>query len=93
MFSQDEQADVLQIRVGGEWTDVERFEMKEWNRVEVEMGESNYSVAVNGSAPKTFDGALLRKVCFGGLYEKPEWPMGMARSCDVQLRLDTIEIE
>jgi hypothetical protein len=36
---------------------------------------------------------LLRKICFGGLYIAPEWPMGMSRSSDVRLKLDSIVVE
>ena len=36
---------------------------------------------------------LLRKICFGGLYVAPEWPMGMSWNSDVRLKLDSIVVE
>jgi len=36
---------------------------------------------------------LLRKICLGGLYVPPEWPQGVLRSSDVQLKLDSIVVE
>jgi hypothetical protein len=37
--------------------------------------------------------SLLRKVCFGGLYVAPQWPIGTQWASDVRLKLDSIQIE
>ena len=94
IYSEAKRSDVFQVRAGGnEWVDVARLTMKEWHRVAVEMNEHSFSVAVDREAAQTFEAALLRKICFGGLYERPEWPQGMSRSSEVQLRLDSISIQ
>jgi hypothetical protein len=67
--------------------------MKEWNHIEVELTEKGLSVAVNKSPAVSFEKPILRKICFGGLYVAPEWPMGMSRSSDVRLKLDSIVVE
>ena len=36
---------------------------------------------------------VLRKICFGGLYVAPQWPMGMQWESDVRIRLDSIRVE
>ena len=81
-------ADVLQV--GG--VEVGRCTLRRWQRLGVGLTREGFTVQVDQQEPRRFDGALLRKVCFGGLYEKPEWPMGMLRSQDVRLRTDTIEV-
>ncbi len=91
-YSPAAQGDVLQVSAGGEWVEVAPFPMKEWHRVEVCLESEGFAVAVDGAPARRFAVPLLRKLCFGGLYERPEWPMGMQRSSDVRLRLDTLEI-
>jgi len=36
---------------------------------------------------------VLRKICFGGLYVRPEWPMGMLRGSEIRLDLDSITVQ
>jgi hypothetical protein len=67
--------------------------MKEWNRFEVVLTEKDVSVSVNASPAVVHARPFLRKICFGGLYIAPEWPMGMSRSSDVRLKLDSIVVE
>ena len=57
------------------------------------MTSDGFSVSVNKSPAQTLKKPLLRKICFGGLYVAPEWPMGMSRSSDVRLKLDSIVVE
>jgi hypothetical protein len=40
-----------------------------------------------------FKRRLLRDEPTGGLYIAPEWPMGMSRSSDMRLKLDSIVVE
>jgi hypothetical protein len=94
VYSQEKKADVFQVRTtGNQWADVAPFSMKQWNRFAIEIGRNSFMVSVNGSKPQSFAKALLRKICFGGLYEKPEWPLGMSRACDIRLKLDSIVVE
>ena len=94
IYSEQLKSDVFQVAVGGnKWTDLAPFKMKEWNHFEIELTPTGFSVAVNQVAAQTFEKPLLRKICFGGLYVAPEWPMGMSRASDVRLKLDTIVIE
>lgn len=86
--------DVFQVAVGGDkWADIAPFQMKEWNHFEIRMTTEALSVSVNGSAPQTVSKPLLRKICFGGLYVVPAWPMGVSRASDMRLKLDSIVVE
>ena len=94
IYSAEKQSDVLQVATGGgRWADLASIKMKQWNHVEVELDQTGFSVAVNGTLAQRVDKPLLRKVCFGGLYVAPDWPMGMARSSEVRLNLDTLTVE
>lgn len=95
VYDERRKTDFLQVRgaVGNEWTDLAPFKMKEWNHVEVELTGQGFSVAVNKAPRVKFKKPILRKICFGGLYVAPEWPMGMSRSSDVRLKLDSIVVE
>lgn len=94
IFSEERKGDVFQVAVGGnKWADVAPFRMKEWNRVEMEIAGDGLSVAINDSPPVPVKRTLLRKVCFGGLYVAPQWPIGTQWASDVRLKLDSIRVE
>lgn len=94
IYSEQKKADLFQVRLhGNTWADVAPFKMKTWNHVEVELTEEGFSVSVNRSPAESFPMPLLRKICFGGLYVPPEWPMGMRWNSDVRLKLDSIRVE
>lgn len=97
IFSKEKKTDVFQVSTDGKtWVDIAQFKMLAWNRVEVELTETGFSVSINQSPSQLFSVPLLRKICFGGLYEVPEWPMGMQSGkavSDVRLKLDSIAIE
>ena len=94
VYDESAQSDVFQLRpAGADWTEVAPYKMKEWNHIEIEMSDSALSISVNGRTAKSFDVSPLRKICFGGLYEPPDWPMGMQRSMDLRVRLDSIRIQ
>lgn len=94
IYSEALKADVFQLAVGGsKWADIAPFKMKAWNHFEIELTEDGISVAVNGSPAQALKKKILRKICFGGLYVAPEWPMGMSRSMDVRLKLGSIAVE
>ena len=67
--------------------------LKAWHHVELELRAEGLSVSINGASAQTFKRALLRKICFGGLYAAPPWPLGMQGSSDVQVKLDSIKVE
>ena len=93
-YNEAKQSDVFQTRMpGNEWVDLATFELKQWHHLEIEIAHSSFSVAVNSAPPQSFDIPLLRKICFGGLYEQPEWPMGVSRASDIRMRLDTLEVQ
>lgn len=85
-------ADVFVVRVGSKSTEVARLPMRQWNRIEVTVAGQRFTVTVNDGQPASFNASLLRKFCFGGLYERPEWPMGMSRSSEIRLDLDSVEL-
>ncbi|MCY2991285.1 MAG: sialidase family protein [Planctomycetota bacterium] len=94
VYDEQRKADFLQVRTSGnQWTDLASFKMKEWNHIEVELTEKGLSVAVNKSPAVSFEKPILRKICFGGLYVAPEWPLGMSRSSDVRLKLNSVGVE
>jgi hypothetical protein len=57
------------------------------------LDRDRFSVVINGAQPAVCKVPLLRKICFGGLYEPPEWPQGMWRSNEIRLDLDSITLE
>ncbi len=94
IYSEQAKADVFQVAIGGgKWADLAPFKLKAWNHVEVELTADGFSVALNGAPAQSFKKPLLRKICFGGLYVAPPWPMGMQGSSDVQVKLDSINVE
>lgn len=93
-YDETTKSDVFQVNAGSnKWADIAPFKMKEWNHVEVEITRDDFNVRINKSNPQFFKKQLLRKICFGGLYVAPEWPMGMSRSSDIQIKLDTITVK
>lgn len=91
-WSEAARSDVLRVRVDDETVEVASFDRGEWMRVAVMMGQGEFTVGVDGSEPRRFPVSLLRKICFGGLYEAPAWPRGMARRHDVRVGLDSVEV-
>lgn len=93
IYSEAKKSDVFQLQmVGGEWENLSTFKMNEWNNMEIELTNSSVSVSINQLNMKKFNSFVLRKICFGGLYVAPEWPIGMYRSSDVRIKIDTIKI-
>lgn len=94
VFDEQLKCDVFQIAVGGnKWAQIAPFQMKQWNHFDVVLTQDGVSVSVNKSAAQAVQKPLLRKICFGGLYVAPPWPLGMAGSNDVRLKLDSIRVE
>jgi len=94
IYSEEKKADVFQVAIGGDkWADIAPFKMDTWNHIEVEMSETGFTVSVNKSPAQSFPLPLLRKICFGGLYAKPEWPVSRQRNSDIRLKLDSIIVE
>jgi hypothetical protein len=69
------------------------FIMGKWVNFDVLISTESWQCSFDGrSGPRTL-GRLLRKICFGGLYEAPEWPMGMLQASEIRLSLASIVIE
>ena len=96
-YSEEKKTDVFQVSTDGKtWVDVAPFKMQASNRVEVELTGEGFSVSINQLPAQLFSSPVLRKICFGGLYEAPEWPMGMQSGKaigQVRLKLDSIAVE
>ena len=93
-FSEKKKADLFQVRLqGNTWADIAPFQMKAWNHVEFELTETGFSVSVNNSPAQSFPMPVLRKICFGGLYVEPQWPMGTQWASDMRLKLNSIVVE
>ena len=94
VYSEETKTDVFQVAIGGnKWADIAPFKMKEWNHFEVELTTEGFSISVNKSPAQSLKKPLLRKICFGGLYVAPQWPMGMSQTSDMRLKLDSIVVE
>ncbi len=94
IYSEKTAANVFQVRGrGNEWVELGAFQLGSWNRFELELESGSVSVALNGAPARSVPVTVLRKICFGGLYVPPEWPMGMSRPADVRLKLDTLRVE
>jgi hypothetical protein len=94
IYDEERKTDFFQVRTHDDtWTDIAPFKMKTWNHVEIELTGTGFSVRIDQSPVQSFPMPLLRKICFGGLYVAPDWPMGMQWSSDVRLKLDSIVIE
>ncbi len=94
IYSEEAKADVFQIAIGGnKWADLAPCKLKAWHHVEVELTKDGFGIAINGAPAQSFKKPLLRKICFGGLYVAPPWPLGLSPSSDVQVKLDSIKIE
>lgn len=91
-WSEGASADVLRVRVGDEAVDLGPLGTGSWTRMALRIGDDGFSATVDAAEPRNFDVSLLRKICFGGLYEPPAWPRGMTRRHDVRVRLDSIVV-
>ena len=94
LYSEQRKSDVFQVATGGgKWADLATFKMKTWNHFEVELTQKGLSIKVNDEPAQAVEKTILRKICFGGLYVAPPWPMGITRASDIRLKLDTLVIE
>ncbi|MCX6911008.1 MAG: hypothetical protein NTY01_23605 [Verrucomicrobia bacterium] len=94
VYNEQTKTDVFQVAVGGnKWADIAPFKMKEWNHFEIELTTEGFSISVNNSPAQSVKKPLLRKICFGGLYVAPQWPMGTQWANDMRLKLDSIRVE
>ncbi|MGA2329403.1 MAG: sialidase family protein [Bryobacteraceae bacterium] len=93
VYSQSDQADAIQAKsTEGEWLNVALVRVKEWNRIMVHIRPQGFAISVNGAAPRELSSPVLRKLAFGGLYERPEWPIGMTQASDIQINLDSVQV-
>jgi hypothetical protein len=91
VYVEARQADWFQVKQAEDrWLDLAPFALGAWNHFAIELSETGFSVAVNEAEPLALPTRLLRKICFGGLYVAPEWPVGMKNADEVQLDLDSI---
>lgn len=94
IYSEEAKADVFQVAIGGnKWADLAPCKLKTWHHIEVELTQDGFWVSIDGAAAQSVKKPLLRKICFGGLYVAPPWPMGMSGNNDVQVKLDSIKVE
>lgn len=91
-YSKEAESDVFLFRVSSHRAEVP-MKMGRWNHCAVILGPKSTSFNVNQGEPVELPTPVLRKICFGGLYVRPRWPMGMERSQEVRLDLDSITVQ
>jgi hypothetical protein len=69
------------------------FIIGDWVNFDILVSTDRWQCSLDGHAGPQTQGRLLRKISFGGLYEPPEWPIGMQQASDVRLSLASIIIE
>lgn len=92
-FDEGRAKDVFEVQTREGWKVAGTFQMKQWSEVKVHLSPNDCTVAVGDSPPVSVGGPVIRKIAFGGLYEPPEWPMGMQRSMDIRLNLQSLSLE
>ncbi len=93
LYDEKTATDVLLVRAGSKAVELGPLAMRQWNHVEATLRRNSFSLALNGGKPLSLDVPLLHKICFGGLYERPEWPMGVWPSSEIRLDLDSIAVQ
>ena len=93
LYNESTAADGFVVRVGSKKAELGPFAMGQSNRIELTIGRKAFSVSLNGGPAQTFNTSLLQKICFGGLYERPEWPLGMTHAHEIRLDLDSIVLQ
>ena len=77
----------------GNWSGLMSFKLMLWYRFQAKLSSGSIEVAVNNSTVQKHDIFVLRKICFGGLYVPPEWPIGTSPFVTVlRLKLDSIKV-
>jgi hypothetical protein len=78
-----------QVTIGEETFNLGKVKMGERQRFEMVMDTKGFSIGIDGADPKRFDTQLLRKICFGGLYQHP---LGYPSNTWVDLDLASVEL-
>lgn len=85
------QVDLIKVRTGSEqWEVIAPMPLREWFEFKVRITNDGFALGINGGEMRYYAMPVLRKLCFGGLYELPEWPMGVARSQEIRLDLASL---
>lgn len=66
--------------------------LKEWHQLDLELGDARWQATLDQGPAQPLQGRLLRKLSFGGLYEPPEWPLGMIGASDLRIDLSSIKV-
>jgi len=78
--------------VSGESVELGEIEQRKWLELALVLKKGSIEASFGGQRFFLKEG-VLRKLCFGGLYEAPEWPMGLFQAEDVAIDLDSIGLE
>jgi hypothetical protein len=94
-YNEAKKSDEFQIRnKDGNWSGIISFKLMEWYRFQIKLSSGSILISVNNSTGQKHDISVLRKICFGGLYVPPEWPLGTSQFVtDFRLKLDSIKVE
>jgi hypothetical protein len=91
-YNKDSGNDFLAVEfVSGEKLMISEFDQGCWLTLELTLGSDFFEACLNGIKIK-YNYFLLRKICFGGLYEEPEWPLGCSHSESIEIDLNSIYI-
>ncbi len=92
-YCKENNTDVFAVKSeNDDWVTIATFHMNQWYKIFISMTVNEFSISIDDLPAQTFPISLLRKISFGGLYEAPEWPMGVSAASDVQVNLNSIQL-
>jgi hypothetical protein len=93
VFSEEKKHDILQAKTtSGDWIYLADITIGSIYQVRIALQENDTTVCVDDRPSVSLGAGVMRKIAFGGLYEPPEWPLGMRCPAKVEVFLNSIEI-
>ena len=95
IYNKEKRADEFQIKnKEGHWVGLLNMIVKTWYHISVKWSPENLAISINNTNEQKLELYVLRKICFGGLYVAPEWPMGTSQVVtDFRVKLDSIQVK
>jgi hypothetical protein len=95
IYNEEKSADEFQIKnKEGRWVGLLNMIVKKWYHISVKWSTENLIISINNTNEQKLELSVLRKICFGGLYVAPEWPLGTSQVVtDFRVKLDSIQVK